>query len=303
MINVQKLLASVAPGAFVLLWSTGFIAAKMGTPYADPFIFLLYRFVILALLLGAAGLIWRAPWPTCWQFLGHLVVVGLLIHASYLGGVFWAISNGVSTAVVALIVSIQPLLTAVFACPYLGESVNRRQWIGLIIGFAGVALVIKDDIDFESSSGIGIIVCFVALLGITLGTIYQKRHCGGMDLRTGSAIQFSAAAIAVGILTLSLEEGPVEWRGEFVFALWWLIIVLSIGAITLLYLLIRQGAASKVASLFYLVPPVVAIEAYFMFGETINLFDIIGMIIAMSAVALVLHTQKEGSEEKLKKRN
>jgi drug/metabolite transporter (DMT)-like permease len=290
--SFKQVWAVATPGVFVLLWSTGFVGARMGAPYADPFIFLLYRFVILAFLLGAAGFIWRAPWPKSWRQVGHLVVVGLLIHASYLGGVFWAISNGVSAAIVAIIVSIQPLLTAVVARSYLGERVSRRQWTGLVFGFTGVALVIGDDINLVSSSGVGVIVCFVALLGITLGTLYQKRHGSEMDLRTGSAIQFSAAAIAVGGLTLYFEERPIEWTGEFVFALAWLIVVLSIGAISLLYLLIRQDAASKVASLFYLVPPVVAIEAYLVFGETLNFFDITGMIVAMGAVALVLHTQK-----------
>jgi len=297
MAGFQQVWAMAIPGTFVLLWSTGFVGARMGTPYADPFIFLLYRFVILAFLLAAAGFIWRAPWPKSWRQVGHLAVVGLLIHASYLGGVFWAISNGVSAAIVALIVSIQPLLTAVIARPYLGEPVSNRQWIGLILGFTGVALVIGDEINLVSSSGVGTIVCFVALVGITLGTLYQKLHGSDMDLRTGSAIQFSAAAIAVGGLSLYFEERPIEWTGEFVFALSWLIVVLSIGAISLLYLLIRQGSASKVASLFYLVPPVVAIEAYLLFGETLNFLDIIGMIIVMGAVALVLHTQKLAVKE------
>ena len=292
--SFQQVWAAAAPGIFVLLWSTGFVGARMGIPYAEPFIFLLHRFVILAFLLSAAGLIWRAPWPKSWRQVGHLAVIGLLIHGSYLGGVFWAISNGVSAAIAALIVSLQPLLTAVVARPYLGELVSTRQWVGLMLGFAGVALVIGDDIDLVGSSGLGIIVCFVALLGITFGTLYQKRHGSNMDLRTGSAIQFSAAAVAVGGLTLYLGERPIEWTGEFIFALTWLIVVLSIGAISLLYLLIRQGAASEVASLFYLVPPVVAIEAYFLFGETLSFFDITGMTVAISAVALVLHTSKSG---------
>ena len=295
--SFQQVWAAAAPGIFVLLWSTGFVGARMRTPYTEPFIFLLHRFVILAFLLSAAGLIWRTPWPKSCRQVGHLAVIGLLIHGSYLGGVFWAISNGVSAAIVALIVSLQPLLTAVVARPYLGELVSARQWVGLMFGFAGVALVIGDDIDLVGSSGLGITVCFVALLGITFGTLYQKRHGSNMDLRTGSAIQFSAAAIAVGGLTYYLGERPIEWTGEFIFALTWLVVVLSIGAISLLYLLIRQGAASEVASLFYLVPPVVAIEAYFLFGETLSVFDITGMAVAMSAVALVLHTSKSGVKE------
>jgi len=278
----------MAPGIFVLLWSTGFIGARLGLPHAEPFIFLAYRFSILAVLLAAVGLIWRAPWPKNWSQVGHLAVVGLLIHGSYLGAVFWAISNGTTAAVAALIVGIQPLLTAVAAGPYLAEKVSARQWIGLLLGFVGVALVVGDDLSLEGGNGAGVIACIVALCGITLGTLYQKRHGGDMDLRTGSAIQFAAAAVVMLVLTLVLEEGRIVWTGEFIFALGWLIVVLSIGAMSLLYLLIRQGAASKVASLFYLVPPVVAIEAYFLFDETMTPFDITGMLVAMTAVALVL---------------
>lgn len=292
MTGLRRTWTVAAPAVFVLLWSTGFIGARLGLPHAEPFIFLTFRFSILAVLLCAVGLVWRAPWPTSWTQAGHLAVVGLLMHGFYLGSVFWAISNGVSAAVAALIVGIQPLLTAVAAGPYLGEKVSARQWIGLVLGFAGVALVVGDDLFLHSGSEVGVIACIVALCGITLGTLYQKRHGGNMDLRTGSAIQFAAAAVAMLILTLVFEEGRVVWTGEFVFALSWLVVVLSIGAMSLLYLLIRQGAATKVASLFYLVPPVVAIEAYFLFGDTMTLFDITGMIVAMSAVALVLRGGK-----------
>ena len=288
MTSFRRTWTAAAPAVFVLLWSTGFIGARMGLPHAEPFIFLAFRFFILAALLSAAGMLWRAPWPTSWVQAGHLAVVGLLMHGFYLGSVFWAISTGTSAAVAALIVGIQPLLTAVAAGPYLGEKVSARQWIGLLLGFAGVALVVGDDLVLDSGNGAGVIACIVALCGITLGTLYQKRHGGAMDLRTGSAVQFAAAAVAMLILTVVFEEGRVVWTGEFIFALSWLVVVLSIGAMSLLYLLIRQGAATKVASLFYLVPPVVAIEAYFLFGETMTLFEITGMLVAMTAVALVL---------------
>lgn len=291
--RARHLWAAVAPGVFVLLWSTGFIGARLGLPHAEPFVFLLYRFSILALLLSAAGMLLRAPWPKSWAQMGHIAIVGLLMHGSYLGGVFWAISQGTAAAVAALIVGIQPLLTAVAAGPYLGEKVTLRQWVGLLLGFVGVALVVGDDISFANGSGVGVISCIVALFGITIGTLYQKRHGGNMDLRTGSAIQFAAAAAAMFVLSQAFEEGRVEWTGEFIFAITWLVFILSIGAMTLLYILIRQGAASKVASLFYLVPPVVAIEAYFLFGETMTPFDIAGMLVTMTAVALVLHTGRK----------
>jgi len=292
--KAMRLWTAAAPGVFVLLWSTGFIGARMGMPYADPFTFLLHRFAILTVVLSAIALLWRAPWPKSLADAGHMAVIGLLIHGSYLGGVFWAISQGVHAAVAALIVGVQPLLTAVAAGPYLGEKVSARQWIGLLIGFGGVALVVGDDLNLAAGSGAGILACIVALLGITVGTLYQKRHAQGMDLRTGSATQFAAAALAMLVLSSVFEEGRIEWTGDFIFAMAWLVVVLSLGAMTLLYVLIRQGAASKVASLFYLVPPVVALEAWLLFDETLNPGDIVGMGLAMAAVALVLHTGRKG---------
>jgi drug/metabolite transporter (DMT)-like permease len=279
---------AAAPAVFVLLWSTGYVGARLGLPHAEPFIFLTMRFSILAVLLVAAGLIWRAPWPTNWAQAGHLMVTGLLLQGFYLGGIFWAISNGISSGIAALIVGIQPLLTAVAAGPYLGEKVSVRQWTGLLLGFGGVALVVGDDLGFNGGNGASVLSCIISLCGITLGTLYQKRHGGSMDLRTGSAIQFAAAAVAMLVMTLLFEEGRIDWTAEFIFAISWLVVVLSIGAMTLLYLLIRQGAASQVASLFYLVPPVVAVEAYFLFDETMTLTDITGMAVVMAAVALVM---------------
>jgi len=294
--SATRFWAAIAPGVFVLLWSTGFIGARLGLPHAEPFVFLFVRFSLLAVLLAAVGMAWRAPWPTSWPQAAHLAVAGLLIHGTYLGGVFWAISQGTAAAIVALIVGIQPLLTAVAAGPYLGEKVTPRQWFGLVVGFVGIMLVVGDDISLHPGNAAGIISSVVSLIGITAGTLYQKKHGGTMDLRTGSAIQFGAPALAMLILSLTLEEGRIEWTGEFIFAISWLIVVLSIGAMTLLYLLIRQGSASKVASLFYLVPPVVAIQAYYLFGETMSMFDIIGMLVAMAAVALVLHTGKPSNQ-------
>ncbi len=292
--KAMRLWAAVAPGIFVLLWSTGFVGARLGLPFAEPFTFLALRFTILTVVLSLIALLWRAPWPKDLREAGHIAIVGLLMHGSYLGGVFWAISQGVPAAIAALIVGVQPVLTAVAAGPYLGEKVNTRQWVGLLIGFCGVALVVGDDIGGGGGSAAGIVVCVVSLLGITVGTLYQKRHAQGMDLRSGSAIQFAAASIPMAALSLAFEGGHIEWTGEFIFALGWLVVVLSLGAMTLLYMLIRQGAASKVASLFYLVPPVVALEAWLIFDETLDPGDIIGMAVAMTAVALVLHGGRKG---------
>ncbi|MCP5366469.1 MAG: DMT family transporter [Hyphomicrobiales bacterium] len=278
---------AATPALFVLLWSTGFIGAKLGLPYAEPFTFLLLRFAIMAVLLTAAALVLRAPWPRTAAAWYHLAVTGLLVQAAYLGGVFAAIHWGVSAGVSALIVGTQPLLTAVAAGPFLGERIRPRQWLGFLVGIAGVALVVWHKLDLARGDLAGFVSCLVALVGITAGTLYQKRHGGAMDLRTGTAIQFAVSAVPMAALAWTFETMQVRWTGEFVFALGWLVLVLSVGAITLLWLLIRRGAAAKVASLFYLVPPVVAVIAYFLFGETLGPLALAGMALTVVGVALV----------------
>jgi drug/metabolite transporter (DMT)-like permease len=210
-----------------------------------------------------------------------------LVQALYLGCVFAAIHFGMPAGLSALVVSAQPLLTAALVGPLLGERVTPRQWLGFVLGLAGVALVVGHKVDFAGTELLGLVFCLAGLAAITVGTIYQKKHGGGMDLRSGSVIQFAASAVAMAPLALAFEGMRVEWTGEFVLALGWLCVVLSIGAITLLFLLIRQGAAGKVASLFYLVPPVTALMAWPLFGETLGLFGVVGMAVAAVGVALV----------------
>ncbi len=275
------------PTVFVLLWSTGFIGAKLGLPYAEPFTFLLVRFGAVIAVLTVVAVAFRAPWPATWSEIGHGAIVGVLVHAVYLGGVFAAIERGVPPAVAALIVGLQPLLTAAAAGPFLGERVTGRQWLGLLIGLAGVALVVWEKLSFRTEHLTGAVFAVAALIGITVGTLYQKRHVGTMDLRTGAVVQFGAAAIVMLPVALLFETMTIAWTGEFVFALGWLVIVLSLGAITLLYIMIRRGAAAKVASLFYLVPPVTAVFAFLLFGETLGLLALFGMALAAVAVALV----------------
>jgi drug/metabolite transporter (DMT)-like permease len=210
-----------------------------------------------------------------------------MMQACYLGSVFAAIHYGVPAGLAALIVGIQPLLTAALVGKLLGEHVTPRQWLGFVLGLVGVALVVEHKLSFAGAELAGFLFCLLALAAITLGTIYQKKYGAGMDLRSGSVIQFAASAVAMGAVALVFEDMRVAWTGEFVLALGWLCIVLSIGAITLLFLLIRQGAAGKVASLFYLVPPVTALMAWAWFGETLGLVGILGMAIAAVGVALV----------------
>ena len=218
--------------------------------------------------------------------MAHFAVAGLLVHGVYLGGVFLAISMGVEAGVSALIVGLQPLLTAALAGALLGELVTRRQWLGLGLGLCGVTLVLAGKLGQAPGSVLGIVACVAALIGITVGTLYQKRFCAGMDLRTGSVVQFVAAGLATAPLALWLEDGDVQWTGEFLFALFWLVVVLSLGAVSLLYLLIRRGGASQVASLFFLVPPCTALIAWPLFGETLGLTALAGMALTATGVAM-----------------
>jgi drug/metabolite transporter (DMT)-like permease len=275
------------PGIFVVLWSSGYVFGKLGLPYAGPATFLTLRFCIVVALMLPVALVTRADWPRSWSALGHIVATGLMVQACYLGSVFAAIAFGVPAGLAALIVGIQPLLTAALVGKLLGERVTPRQWLGFVLGLVGVALVIEHKLSFAGAELAGFLFCLLALAAITLGTIYQKKYGAGMDLRSGSVIQFAASAVAMGAIAFVFEDMHVEWTGEFVLALGWLCIVLSIGAITLLFLLIRQGAAGKVASLFYLVPPVTALMAWAWFGETLGLVGILGMAIAAVGVALV----------------
>ncbi len=278
------------PLFFVFLWSTGFIGAKYGLPYAGPLSFLLVRYGLVIVLMGVIAFTTRAPWPkTPAQWL-HIGVSGVLVHAVYLGGVFIAIKHGLPAGITALVVGMQPLLTALGAGWLLGEKVSGRQWGGLALGFVGVGLVVSGKFG-DAALGRKLIPALVALLGITAWTLYQKRFCAKFDLRTGSVIQFVPSA-AVTVLAIALfEDFHVEWTGQFAFALGWLVLVLSIGAISLLNLLIRSGSAVNVASLFYLTPLSTAIIAWALFGERLSPIAIFGMLLAVSGVYLVARTK------------
>lgn len=284
----QPLLLALAPGLFVLLWSTGFIGAKLGLPYAEPLTFLLFRFACVIGLLGLLSLVLRRPWPHKPLQWFHIAVAGALLHGGYLSGVFLAIHVGMPAGVVALIVGIQPLLTAFLSASMVGERVSRRQWAGLVLGFGGVALVVWNKLGVAGISGAGLAFSILALVGITLGTLYQKRFCAELDLWSGSVIQFVAAALALLPFALAFETMRIAWSGQFVFALAWLIFVLSLGAISLLHLLIRRGAATRVSALFYLTPPTTALMAWLVFGETLGLPAIAGMAIAAAGVAIAV---------------
>ncbi len=272
-----RFLPAIAPFLFVFLWSTGFIGARFGLPYAGPLSFLLARYLaVVALMLGVAVLT-RAPWPREPRQWARIAIAGLLVHATYLGGVYVSIAHGLPVAVSSIIVGLQPLLTAVGAASLLAERVGRRQWIGLLLGLLGTLLVVSSRL--EGGFGFaGLPAAFAALFGITVGTLYQKRFCPSFDYRTGAVIQFLPCALVTWFGMTLFEGFRIEWTASFVFALCWLVVVLSLGAIGLLNYLIRHGSATQVASLFYMVPPCTALIAWLMFGETLSGFALLGML-------------------------
>jgi drug/metabolite transporter (DMT)-like permease len=274
------------PVFFVLLWSTGFIGAKLGLPYAEPATFLTLRFLLVIAILLPLCWLSRAPWPAPRRVV-HIALAGVLLQACYLGGVFAAIHQGMPAGISALITGLQPLLTALLGGWLLHERVSSRQWLGLALGLGGVMLVIGERFALGGMTAGSILLAGFALASITLGTVWQKRHGAGVDLRTGAAIQFVAAAVFMAPFALALESREVAWTGEFVLALAWVVIALSLGAIFLLLYLIRQGATTRVASLFYLVPPTTALMAWPLFGETYSALSAAGMGVAMLAVWLV----------------
>jgi drug/metabolite transporter (DMT)-like permease len=280
------------PALFVLLWSTGFVGAKYGLPYATPFTFLAVRLAVAAALLAAlAAALHSAPMSSPGQW-GRASAAGLLLHAGYLGGVFYGISLGVPAGVSAVIVSLQPVLTAVLAARVLGERPTARQWLGLALGVAGVALVVGPGIlDSGSPQPLpvaGLIACLVALISGTHGTVYQKRHGDGIPLVWGTAVQYAAAAALLFTVAAATEDMSIRWTGQFVTAFVWLVLFLSIGAVLLLLLLLRRGTAAGVASLYYLVPPATALEAYFLFGEQVSGLSLTGIGVTALGVALVV---------------
>lgn len=278
------------PFLFVLIWSTGFIVAKFGLPYAEPLTFLLLRFVGVIMVLLPIVLVMRAPWPH--GRIRQIALAGVLVQAGYLGGVWCAIKIGMPAGLSALIVGLQPILTA-FAAPLVGETVRGRQWIGLIFGLCGVGLVVANKISLTGLSWESIALCVFALLSITAGTLYQKRYCPNFDLRTGTIIQFAASIVVVLPLAIAFEDltpplDSVQWTPRFIGALLWAILALSIGAIFLLFALIRKSAATQVTSLLYLTPPTTAVMAWLMFGEAFSIVGIAGMALAVIGVALVV---------------
>ncbi|MEH6475940.1 MAG: DMT family transporter [Sneathiella sp.] len=283
----QNLMFGAMPIVFVFLWSTGFIGAKLGLPYIEPMTFLAIRFAICTAIFLPFVLLTKTRWPSRWQDGVHIGISGLLMHGGYLGFVFWAISLGVPAGTSALIVGIQPLIVAALAGLLLNETISLRQWVGLLAGLGGVFLVVADKLSLGQGSVFGIGLCFVALFCMAFGTLYQKKFCSDMSLKSGNFIQFVVVTIYFSLMAYVMEECVIVWSGELIFALGWLVLVLSLGAVTLLYLLLRKGAAATVSSLFFLVPPCTAVVAYILFDERLSGYSFLGMAVVVAGVALV----------------
>jgi drug/metabolite transporter (DMT)-like permease len=284
--TIEEAAIFAAPGLFVVLWASGFIGAKLGLPYAEPLTFLTLRMAGAILLLGVILLKARPKWPNATGIIDSCVT-GVFMHVLYLGGVYISIEQGLPAALSALIVGLQPILTSTVANRLLGEPVMPRQWLGLALGIVGVYLVVQDRASTGAATPLAWVAATVGLVGITIGTVYQKRFGAAIDWRPNMFIQYVTAGMFFLLGALAFETRIVHWTPEFIFALAWLVFVLSFGAIWLLYFLIRRAAATRVVALFYLTPPVTALMAWGLFDQRLAPMALVGMAVCVVSVALV----------------
>jgi len=285
---MQNLIIRAAPIIFVVLWSTGFIGAKYGLPYAEAFTFLAIRFAItFSILISIVFLFTKTTFTR--SIVLHSMVVGCLVHGLYLGGVFFAIDRGMSAGVSSLVVAIQPLLTVFIASFLLDERASNKQMLSLLAALFGVVLVLAPTLfggePIEGLSSVNLVAVGLAVMGISIGTVYQKRFVPKADLLAATTSQYLGALIVLSIASFGFETQKVEWTQDFIFALFWLVFILSIGAVGLLMYLIEKSSALSVASLFYLVPISTAVIAYFVFGEKLQIIQIVGAVIVVVAIA------------------
>ena len=279
-----------APALFIVIWASGYVAAKAAAPYAEPLSFLLVRYLGVIALMAALALAARAAWPRSWTEVAHLAVAGVCIQAIYLGGVWVAVERGMPAGMAALIVNLQPVLTAV-AGPLIGERVRALQWLGLALGLAGVMLVVQNKLAGGAGPPLGplpVVLAVLSLLAITVGTLYQKRFVPQFDLRTGQVVQFAASAAVTLPFVLAFESFSITWNGQVIAAMLWSVLVLTGGGISLLFMMIRAGTATEVTSYMYLVPAVTAVMAWALFGATIGGLEIVGMLVTIVGVGLVV---------------
>ncbi|WP_428033870.1 DMT family transporter [Amphritea sp.] len=279
----------LVPALFVLLWSTGFIGAKYALPYIEPFYLLFIRMLLTLVVFTALALIYRSRWPSLREG-GQQAVTGFLVHACYLGGVFAAIKWQMPAGITAIVVGLQPLLTSLIGWQWLGEKLRMVQWSGLLMGLAGVVVILLNGQHSEVTvlRPEAIAALIIALFAISFGTLYQKRFGSKVDLLTGSIWQYLSTAVAMGLLAFLFEERHVEWNMTLLLSLGWLVFGLSISAILLLMFMIREGESARVASYFYLVPPVTSLEAWLLFGEDLSWIQVVAIGVTVFGVYLVL---------------
>ena len=280
-------LARFAPALFVLLWSTGFVGAKYGLPYADPFVFLSVRILLASALLFALAKLMKMPVRIGSTAVVRSGLIGFFLHACYLGGVFYSIAQGLPAGVAAVVTSLQPVLVSVLAVKVLGEKLRTGQMIGLLTGLIGVILVLGPSIDAQIPTP-AVIAILVALIGSTTATLLQKKMGADIPLISGTAYQYLFSGCVLGVIAIATQETSITWNLRFTASFVWLVLVLSVGAILLLLWLLNAGSAASVSSLFYLVPPATALEAFFLFGEKVNTQGFLGIGITALGVWLVM---------------
>ena len=280
------------PALFVVIWSTGFVVARYGMPHAPPLGFLALRYALSVLAFGLWITAVRATWPAGRAQWGHLAVTGVLMHAGYLGGVWAAVKAGIGAGTVAVVVGLQPVLTAVWLSSTGGShAVSPRQWLGLLLGFGGLLLVVGHKLGVGEVTAFNFGLAVFALLSITVGTLYQKRFVKPCDVRTANAVQLVAALLVTAPLA-ALEAGRWQLHPELIGAMAWSVLVLTLGGSSMLYLLIQRGAAAKVTSLLYLVPPCTALMAWALFGEALSGQVLGGIVLTALGVALVVRSPR-----------
>lgn len=292
------------PALFVLIWSTGWIVAKFASPYAEPLSFLTLRFALAGLLLAAFCVVFRANWPDRHLML-HAVLSGVFLHAIYLGGIWWVLDRQMSSTLSGMMAALQPLLTAFLAGTVVGEHISPKQWLGFAIGFAGLMLALTPKLVADLSGSIGteaswsllIGINFISMISVVIGTLYQKKHLQTGDLRTITTLQYLGAFLATLPAAMLLESFEFSWTPQLFGAMVWSVFGLSLGAIGLLVLLIREGAVSKAAVLIYLIPPTIAVQAYILFGERLSMLEMAGMLLTVFGVYLVSAKRRTKSAE------